>query len=132
MQTPQITRDATRSLIVALLALAVLFLPGCAGTTQAVPMAYACGTTDVPPIAVGRARCDTGAAGFRWYSGRADDLDEPDEAVVIGQPLDEDWWDAAAQADLDDRHAPRVSTPRPAPRPAPKATTAKAPARSTR
>lgn len=90
-------------LALALLAAAILVV-GCAGTRQTVPMAFACGTFDTPPIAVPRDQCDQQRPGVRWYSGRADDLDEPDEAVVFGQPLDEDWWDPIAQADLDDVH----------------------------
>ena len=124
----------------ALLAVVACVLAACAGTTQTVPMAYACGTNETPPIALDRAACDAVPPTGRWYSGRADDLDEPDEGVVIGQPLDEDWWDPIAQADLDDTRVhsgtghgkPRASTPPPTTKAAP-TTTRRAPStRSTR
>jgi len=126
-------RDAARTLVVAALALLVL-ISACSGGER--PRLSTCGSADTPPIALDRAACDGHPATGRWYSGWADDLDEPDERPVTGEPLDEDWWDPIAQADLDDP-GHRVSTPRatapprvttaPKPTPAPRATATRAP-----
>jgi hypothetical protein len=110
---PNVLRGAT---LASLVLLVLAFIGACGATaSEDVPRSYACGTPDRPPIAIDAEQCRRSAPGAVWYSGRTDDLDEPDEAIVIGQPLDEDWYDPIAQADLDDvhpgsGHSPRVNT----------------------
>lgn len=91
--------DRIRSAIVA--AITLVFLIAC-GQQPPPPMATTCGTTAAQPIAADAAHCARNEAGYRWYTARADDVDEADEIPIVDQPLDEDWYDPIAQADLDE------------------------------
>jgi hypothetical protein len=85
---------------------AVLLLASCSPA-----LAYACGTPDVPPVALDPSRCSAPPSdpvitdGARWWSAPAGDVAEPDEQPVPGQVLDGDWWDPA------DRHERATSGP---------------------
>ena len=123
-----------RPIAVGVSTLALVAVASC-GTPAPPALAWTCATTDTPPIHYGDNLCpadkretaELGESGItvRWYSARADDVDEPDEQPVVGQALDGDWWDPAEQADVDDtaKRSKRVTTA-PKTTTKPKATTA--------
>jgi hypothetical protein len=97
-------------------------------------LAYACGTPDVPPVALDPARCTAPPSdpiitgGARWWSAPPADVAEPDEQPVVGQVLDGDWWDPTDRNERPDRRASRTASPTPT-----KATTTRpTPTRSSR
>jgi hypothetical protein len=90
-------RNIVRKIIVAV-ALSAVALSGC-GSPE--PQVRACATVVEPPVAAAEAECDANRPGVRWYSAPASVIDE-DDAPVVGEQLDGDWYDWKDQMDLDE------------------------------
>ncbi len=89
-------------------AAAVLALAACSPA----PQVRVCATDTRPPIVVAYDDCDTDRPGLRWYSAPASDV-SADDAPILDEPLDGDFWDVRDQLDLVEHARPSTSRPRP-------------------
>lgn len=89
--TPPTTHTHLDRWLFALVAVAVVVL-GCVGCGAFPAQSYACGSANLPPVAVDPAVCHNGTYGYRWYSAPQYVADDITTAPQWGRVLDYSWW----------------------------------------
>jgi hypothetical protein len=96
-----------KSLVTFLVFTAVVGASAC----KPVPMVRACATVSTPPIVVEEQQCLDNVTGVQWYSAPESDI-SPDDAPVVGEKLDGDFWDLKDQLDLDEKKSSTTKAPK--------------------